>query len=239
MPFVGFKCRYAQAWIKLKQVPDLQKWVSIMSNKGSVNKEGALATCKPSLVRFSAAIVLALSFAPSIAKAELNLCTLAPQQWESVLSDTLVGSWAVQNGPGAAQIAGMTIPLPPSSLGTLIIDSIGGELNVIGVASDFSAMDFEMDFVTEENWTFSSLPFSDDPPPYENLNTIALTYDLDCPADLPRIRFFARIPVDGTELAITMDVVLLNESTLAGTADFFMPVRSGAMEASRMMVLTR
>lgn len=191
------------------------------------------------MLQFSATVVLAISLAPSIAKAELNPCALEPQEWEGVLSDTLVGSWAVQNGPGAAQIAGMAIPLPPSSLGTLIIDSIRGELNVIGVAPDFSAMDFDFEFVPEENWTFDSLPFSDGTPPYENLSTIALTYDLDCPADLPRIRFFARIPVDGTELSITMDVVLLNESTLAGTADFFMPVSGGAMEASRMMILTK
>jgi hypothetical protein len=210
-----------------------ENWRSIMVDR-------ILARTRFSLhmPRTVCAAVLALTFTPSLAKAELNPCELSSDQWETALSDILVGVWNVQNGPGAARLAGMAIPLPPEAVGTITIASIDGDLTAVGQGPEMVA-DFAVDFVPDESWAFDTLVFSDDPPPYVDLDTLALTYDLNCASDLPRIRFSGRIPIENTALAITMDMVVFSENTLIGVGDFVLPMDAGAMEANRLMTFSR
>lgn len=184
----------------------------------------------------SFACIIALT--PQIARADVDLCALPTAQWEQALSEKLVGVWNVKNGMGLAMLNSMVIPLPTTSIGTMTIELVNGELTAVGEGSDMAA-DFDISFVPDEVWTFDSFVFSDDAPPYVDLETTAITLDLGCPFDLPRIRFSARIPIENTELTITMDVVLFDETTLVGVGDFVMPMNGATMQANRGMFLTK
>ena len=96
-----------------------------------------------------------------------------------------------------------------------------------------------VDYVPDEVWDFKELIDFDGDPPYISLEDAATTFDQDCPSALPRIRFSASVPIQGGNLMITMDMVVVGETTLFGVSDFVLTAGGPVMVAQRSMVFAK
>ena len=91
----------------------------------------------------------------------------------------------------------------------------------------------------DEVWDFKELIDFDGDPPYISLEDAATTFDQGCPSALPRIRFSASVPIQGGNLMITMDMVVVGETTLFGVSDFVLTAGGPVMVAQRSMVFAK